>query len=53
VLPGLLLAPLLALAQAWAGLACAYYSDWPTSFWIAALSGATYAAASLVGGERA
>jgi zinc/manganese transport system permease protein len=53
VLPGLLLAPLLALAQAWAGLACAYYSDWPTSFWIAALSGATYAASSLVGGERA
>jgi zinc/manganese transport system permease protein len=47
VLPGLLLAPLLAVGQAWAGLACAYYTDWPTSFWIAAASGATYGAASL------
>ena len=29
----------LALAEAWGGLTLAYYSDWPTSFWITALSG--------------
>jgi len=32
----------LALAEAWGGLTLAYYSDWPTSFWITALSGAVY-----------
>jgi zinc/manganese transport system permease protein len=46
ILPGLLLAPLLALLQAWAGLAAAYYTDWPTSFWIAAASGTTYLGAT-------
>jgi zinc/manganese transport system permease protein len=45
---GVALAAGLALAQAWLSLVCAYYTDWPTSFWIAAASGATYAAACLV-----
>ena len=45
--PGVLLSMLLALAQAWAGIALAYWTDWPTSFWITALSGGLYLAASL------
>jgi zinc/manganese transport system permease protein len=32
----------LALAEAWGGLTMAYYTDWPVSFWITALSGAVY-----------
>jgi zinc/manganese transport system permease protein len=36
------LAALLALAEAWGGLTLAFYSDWPVSFWIAALSGLVY-----------
>jgi len=40
---GVLLAAALALAEAWGGLTLAYYSDWPTSFWITALSGLVYA----------
>ncbi len=31
-----------ALLAAWAGIAFAYYTDWPASFWISALSGAIY-----------
>ena len=34
-------------AQAWGGVALAYYSDWPASFWITALSGAVYLASLL------
>ena len=45
---GMLLAASLALAEAWGGLTLAYYTDWPTSFWITALSGLVYLA-SLVG----
>ena len=45
---GMLLAAGLALAEAWGGLTLAYYTDWPTSFWITALSGLVYLA-SLVG----
>jgi zinc/manganese transport system permease protein len=37
-----LLAALLALAEAWGGLTLAFYSDWPVSFWITALSGLVY-----------
>ena len=44
------LAALLALAEAWTGLVLAYVTDWPTSFWITALSGAAYALAAL--GQR-
>jgi zinc/manganese transport system permease protein len=32
----------LALFQAWAGIALAFYTDWPSSFWITALSAGTY-----------
>jgi zinc/manganese transport system permease protein len=32
----------LALVEAWGGLTLAFYSDWPTSFWITALSGVVY-----------
>ena len=39
---GLLLAAGLALADAWGGLTLAYYTDWPTSFWITALSGLVF-----------
>jgi zinc/manganese transport system permease protein len=39
---GILLTVLLALAETWLGITLAYYTDWPTSFWIAALSGLAY-----------
>jgi zinc/manganese transport system permease protein len=41
---GVLLAAGLALAEAWGGLTLAYTTDWPTSFWITALSGLVYLA---------
>ena len=44
---GLLFSTALALAEAWLGIVLAFYTDWPTSFWITALSGAAYLAASL------
>jgi zinc/manganese transport system permease protein len=40
--PGVLLAALLALAEAWFGIVLAYETDWPASFWISALSGLAY-----------
>ena len=39
---GLLLAALLALAQAWVGVTLAFYTDWPTSFWITLLAALVY-----------
>jgi zinc/manganese transport system permease protein len=39
---GVALAALLALAEAWLGVTLAYYTDWPTSFWITALSATVY-----------
>jgi zinc/manganese transport system permease protein len=45
---GVLLAAGLALAEAWGGLTLAYYTDWPTSFWITALSGLVYFASLAV-----
>ncbi len=42
---GFVFSILLALAQAWLGLTLAYYTNWPTSFWISALSGGCYLAA--------
>jgi len=39
---GVALSALLALAEAWLGVTLAYYTDWPTSFWITALSAAAY-----------
>ncbi len=40
---GLLTAALLALAQAWLGITLAFYTNWPTSFWITAISAGVYA----------
>jgi len=42
---GVALSVLLALLDAWGGLTLAFYTDWPTSFWITALSGLVYFAA--------
>lgn len=39
---GVALSVIFALAEAWGGLAMAYYTDWPTSFWITALSALVY-----------
>jgi zinc/manganese transport system permease protein len=44
---GVALAAFLALAEAWAGVALAYYSDWPVSFCITAFSAAVYFASLL------
>ncbi len=44
VVPGLVASAGLALAEAWGGLALAYATDWPTSFWITTLSVAVYVA---------
>lgn len=41
---GVALAVLLALAEGWGGLTLAYFTDWPVSFWITALSGIAFAA---------
>jgi zinc/manganese transport system permease protein len=45
---GVALAAGLALAQAWLGITIAFYTDWPTSFWIAMLSAAVYLGAAAV-----
>ncbi|CAJ8458924.1 metal ABC transporter permease [Burkholderia pseudomallei] len=45
---GVWLAAAFALGEAWLGITLAYYTDWPTSFWITALSALVYGA-SLVG----
>ena len=39
---GIAIAAGLAVAQAWGGLTLAFYTNWPTSFWITALSAAVY-----------
>lgn len=39
---GLILAATIALIEAWAGITLSFYTDWPASFWIAALSGGAY-----------
>ena len=45
---GLLLSAILALAEAWGGICLAWLTDWPASFWIAALSAALYGLCCLV-----
>ena len=45
--PAVALSAALALAEAWGGLTLAYYTDWPTSFWITALSGAVFFGATV------
>ncbi len=42
---GVALAVALALAEAWGGITLAFYTDWPTSFWITALSALAYSLA--------
>jgi zinc/manganese transport system permease protein len=44
---GALLAAGLALAEGWLGITLAFYTDWPTSFWITALSSVVYLLACL------
>ena len=44
---GVGLAALFALTQAWLGVTLAFYTDWPTSFWITALSALIYGASLL------
>ena len=39
---GVMLSASLALAEAWLGISLAFYTDWPCSFWIAALSALVY-----------
>jgi zinc/manganese transport system permease protein len=39
---GVLLSAALALIEAWLGITLAFYTDWPCSFWITALSAAVY-----------
>lgn len=43
---GIALAILLALAQAWIGLVLAYYTNWPTTFWITLLGAFAYLSAN-------
>jgi zinc/manganese transport system permease protein len=50
--PGLILSVVLALLEAWLGLTLAFYTDWPTSFWITALGGAFYLLAFLIARQR-
>jgi zinc/manganese transport system permease protein len=39
---GVALAILLAIAETWAGIALAYFTDWPPTFWISTFSAAVY-----------
>src|SRR5579864_1386261 len=50
---GVILAALLALLEAWFGIALAYYTDWPSSFWITAVSAVVYLMAVLSGSVMA
>ena len=45
--PGIALAAVFALTEAWGGIALAWYTNWPTSFWITLLSGLVYLASVL------
>jgi zinc/manganese transport system permease protein len=47
VAAGLLAAAILSLVEAWGGITLAFYTDWPASFWITALSAGLYFAACL------
>jgi zinc/manganese transport system permease protein len=44
---GLLFSACLALLEAWTGIALAFYTDWPASFWITALSAGAYGLTTL------
>jgi zinc/manganese transport system permease protein len=45
---GVVLAAALALAEAWLGITLAFYTDWPSSFWISALSSSAYLAVTVL-----
>ncbi|HWG77890.1 MAG TPA: metal ABC transporter permease [Steroidobacteraceae bacterium] len=49
---GLLASVALALLDAWAGLGLAYYTDWPSSFWIVSLGALSYLLAALAFPDR-
>lgn len=49
---GVALAALLALGQAWLGVTLAFYTDWPTSFWITALAALVYLGSLLARRQR-
>ncbi len=49
---GVMLAVLLALAEAWSGIVLAWITDWPTSFWITALSALVYGLSCLSSGWK-
>ena len=51
VATGVACAAALALTEAWGGLTLSFYTDWPASFWIAALSGVAYFGALAVSGR--
>ena len=44
---GVLLSAALALVEAWAGITLAFYTDWPSSFWITAVSSGVYLATAM------
>jgi zinc/manganese transport system permease protein len=52
--PSLFLSAILAVIEAWLGIAFAFYTNWPTGFWISALSALVYGISILVswGKER-
>lgn len=53
VASGIALAVALALAETWAGIALAYITDWPTTFWIVVTSCAVYLASVVMVPSRA
>jgi zinc/manganese transport system permease protein len=52
VLAGIVASVLIAVAIAWASLVLAYFTDWPTSFFITALGAGAYLLAAIVGKLR-
>jgi zinc/manganese transport system permease protein len=50
---GVLLSVGLALLETWTGIAQAFYTDWPSSFWITALGAGIYLFTTLPGVGRA
>lgn len=49
---GIALSAGLALAQAWLGIVIAFYTNWPTSFWITTLSALAYLGAAIAARRR-
>jgi zinc/manganese transport system permease protein len=53
VLAGVVLSIVIAVAIAWASLVLAYFTDWPTSFFITALGAGAYLLAAITNKLRA